>query len=154
LSPALIILRSDDAARVAELHANAAQDAWPVQDYRNLLKQTTSLAIGAIDEGTGTLSSFLVCQIAGDTADILMVATHPDFRRKGLARKLMHSLLKRAGERGIARLTLDVAADNRAAIALYESLEFVTDGQRLRYYRRGDDRIDAALMSRRVTRLP
>jgi len=154
LKPALILLRSDDAPRVAELHTAAAEDPWPVQDYRNLLKLESALAMAIVRESDDSLAAFLLCQIALDTADVLMVATHPEIRRKGYARALLQSLLKRLGERGTARLTLDVAATNTAAIALYQSMQFVRDGLRPKYYKAGDKRVDAVLMSRPVARLP
>lgn len=154
MSPAAVILRSDDAPRIAALHGRAAEDPWPVQDYRALLKQESTLALGVVDEASDSLKSFVLCQIAVDTADILMVATGPNARRKGHARALLRSLIKRLGERGIARMTLDVAADNTEAIALYEAMAFAIDGRRPKYYSRNGTRIDAVLMSRPVTGLP
>ena len=153
MSPALIVLRPDDAARIATLHAAAADDAWPVQDYRNMLSQSTNLSFGICDDTSDTLKAFVLTQIAVDTADLLMVATHPGHRRKGLARHLLRGLLKRLGERGIARLTLDVAADNAGAIALYHAMGFAEDGRRPNYYKRDAGRIDAVLMSRTITGL-
>lgn len=153
MSRAAIILKPDDAPRVASLHAAAAADAWPVEEYRTLLKQPTSFAMGVAEDPSDLLQSFLIAQIAMDTSDLLMIATAPDSRRQGLARFLLRSLLKRLGERGIERLTLDVAADNASAVALYESMRFVTDGKRPNYYRRPEGRVDAVLMSRPVAGL-
>ena len=154
MSPPLIVLRPDDAARVAALHAVSAHDPWPAHAYRSLLQQSTCLGLGICEETSDQLKAFLVCQMAVDTGDLLMVATHPDHRRKSLARTLIHALLKRLGERGAARLTLDVAADNERAIALYTSMGFAEDGRRPNYYTRGPSRMDAILMSRAVTGLP
>lgn len=153
MTPAFIIARADDAPRMATLHAAAAENAWPVHAYRDLLKLNTTLALAKVRESDETLTAFILCQIAVDTADILMVATHPEQRRKGLAHSLTQSLIKRLGERGIARLTLDVAANNAPAIALYKGLGFIIDGRRPKYYTQGQERIDALLMSRPVTGL-
>jgi ribosomal protein S18 acetylase RimI-like enzyme len=45
-------------------------------------------------------------------------------RGLGLGRALVERVLGRASERGCARVELDTNEDNRAAIALYESLDF------------------------------
>lgn len=150
----MIVLRPDDAPRIAALHDAASKSPWPVQDYRSMLKQNTSLGLGIVDDGDDSLNAFVICQFAVDTADLLMVATHPNARRRGFARTLLRALLKRLGERGMARLTLDVAADNAGAIALYKAMEFAEDGRRPNYYKSDTGRIDAVLMSRSITGLP
>ena len=154
MSPALIVLRPDDAPRIATLHNAATKDPWPVQDYRNMLSQSTHLGLGICDDTSDTLTAFVLSQIAVDTADLLMIATHPHYRRKGFARHLLRGLLSRLGERGIARLTLDVAADNGGAIALYHAMGFAEDGRRPNYYKRESWRVDAVLMSPAITGLP
>jgi ribosomal protein S18 acetylase RimI-like enzyme len=53
-----------------------------------------------------------------------VLAVDPGHRRRGIATRLLREVIEeaeRAGGRGVA---LDVVADNRAAIALYESLGF------------------------------
>lgn len=150
----LSVLRPDDAPRIAELHASAADDPWPVQDYRAMLSQSTCLSLGICDGTSGALNAFALTQIAVDSADLLIIATAPELRRNGLARALLRNLLNRFGERGLARFTLDVAEDNEGAIALYQSMGFAEDGRRPNYYRRAAGRIDAILMSRAITGLP
>ena len=150
----MIVLRPGDAIRIAALHHAATQDGWPAEDYQNMLSQSTYLGLGMCAEKEDVLTAFAICQIAVDTADLLMIATDPHFRRKGYARALLVSLLMRLGERGLARLTLDVAEDNIGAVALYRALGFATDGRRPNYYRRASGRVDAVLMSRRITGLP
>lgn len=55
---------------------------------------------------------------------IANVAVHPDYRRRGIARQLMHAALDLVAQRG-AFATLQVDADNLGARALYEQLGFV-----------------------------
>jgi ribosomal-protein-alanine N-acetyltransferase len=50
-----------------------------------------------------------------------------------------------AAQRGAARLLLEVSAANQAARALYESLGFIKQGQRRRYYADGADALILAL---------
>lgn len=54
-----------------------------------------------------------------------------DWRGRGLGRQLAEMVIRQAGRDGrIARLDLEVRADNLPAIRLYESLGFVTEGRR------------------------
>jgi ribosomal protein S18 acetylase RimI-like enzyme len=53
------------------------------------------------------------------------VATHPDYRRRGLARALTTRALEHARTHGAEVCTLDVRSDNAAAYNLYRSMGFV-----------------------------
>lgn len=52
------------------------------------------------------------------------VAVHPDYRRRGMARRLMQASLELAQQHHAGWLALQVEADNQAAIDLYTSLGF------------------------------
>lgn len=61
---------------------------------------------------------------------IANVAVHPDFRRKGIARKLTEVALTHARQRGVHAAWLQVREDNPAAIELYRSLGFIERSRR------------------------
>lgn len=143
----VIVLRPDDAGRAATLHMRSFDDPWSAVSIRGLLKDASILSLGL--EEDGRLVAFIMGQTVAGETDILTIATDPDRRRQGLARQLLGSFLKRLGERGIARVTLDVAEDNRPARALYGAHGFAEDGRRPRYYSAGRAvPVDAILMSR------
>ena len=52
----------------------------------------------------------------------------PDYRGKGLGRRLISEALRIAWERGFLRVELTVYADNPRAFALYEQVGFVKEG--------------------------
>lgn len=74
-----------------------------------------------------------------DELHITLVAVTPQRRRQGLGQRLLTALLAEAGRLGAERATLEVAATNSAALALYGRLGFTTAGRRRGYYRSGDD---------------
>ncbi len=74
-----------------------------------------------------------------DELHITLVAVDPAHRRRGLGRRVIEALLGRAEVLGAERATLEVAADNAAAVGLYGALGFQTAGRRCRYYRDGRD---------------
>lgn len=145
----ILVLRADDAGRMSQLHMRSFDDPWSAMSFRGMLLDRTILPLGI--ELDGDLAAFILAQIVAGEADILTVATAPEHRRKGLAAALLRALVNRLGERGIARLTLDVAEDNAAARALYKDHGFAEDGRRPRYYTSGRDvPVDAVLMSRKL----
>jgi len=55
---------------------------------------------------------------------IANVAVHPDYRRRGIARKLTEKAIRFSGERGSPSAWLHVRAENQPARGLYQSLGF------------------------------
>lgn len=76
--------------------------------------------------------------IAGE-AELLLIATAPKRRRKGVGAALLRAAIAEAAARRAARLHLEVRAGNEA-IALYRSHGFAQVGERRGYYRGQDGR--------------
>lgn len=81
-------------------------------------------------------------------ATVWGVFIEPRSRGRGLARLLLTSLLEGV-ERGVEQVLLTVSADNRAAIALYESLGFERYGVEPRALKTATGDADEVLMIRR-----
>ncbi|MCL4529434.1 MAG: GNAT family N-acetyltransferase [Chloroflexi bacterium] len=65
---------------------------------------------------------------------IANVATHPDFRRRGIGRALTERALQHARQKGAKEIWLHVRDDNPTAIKIYEDLGFVERTRRTTYY--------------------
>lgn len=91
------------------------------------------------------IAGHVIATLTADSAEILLIAVHPQFRRLGLARGLLKHVLEAWDDHGIAEGWLEVRADNTPAIRLYESVHFHVSGRRPRYYADGTD---ALLMTR------
>ena len=70
---------------------------------------------------------------------ILSIATHPDYRGKGIATQLLAHILEHARQVGCSLATLEVRRGNKPAIALYERAGFKTVHVRARYYQDDED---------------
>jgi ribosomal protein S18 acetylase RimI-like enzyme len=54
----------------------------------------------------------------------LGMGVHPDYRGRGLGRRLLSACIEKAWRKGLTRIELEARADNAAAISLYEKLGF------------------------------
>lgn len=93
----------------------------------------------------GVIAGYGGSQTVLDITNITNIAVSPEYRRRGIAAKLMRQLIKRCGEKGVSELTLEVRESNTPAIALYASFGFITVGRRRRYYTLPDE--DALIMT-------
>lgn len=72
---------------------------------------------------------------APDEWQITNVATHPDYRRRGVASALLLAAQNAAKKSGILQLSLEVRASNEEAASLYEHHGFVRVGVRRGFYK-------------------
>ena len=83
-----------------------------------------------------------------DEAHVATIATHPDWRRRGIGERILAHLLREAQRRQAVAVTLEVRVSNGAAQNLYRKYGFEEVGRRRGYYQ--DNREDALLLT--VTR--
>jgi len=65
---------------------------------------------------------------------IANVATHPEHRRKGIARFLTEQVMQQARQRGADELWLHVREDNPGAVRIYSDLGFVERARRITWH--------------------
>lgn len=120
-------------AQIARLEKQCFSDPWSENSVASELNNRLSLWLVALDGAT--VAGYIGSQSVGDEADMMNVAVHPDYRRRGIARELVMGLVAALGEKGVHSLALEVRASNAPAIALYEQLGFTQVGRRPNYYR-------------------
>lgn len=136
---------------LAALHARAFSTPapWSPADFAGLLADPLCFLLVEGDAG------FLLGRAVAGEAELLTIAVAPEARRRGLGRKLVARFLYQAQLRGAERAFLEVAADNAAAIGLYESAGFAPAGRRRSYYLTPEgQRIDALVMARELAAAP
>ena len=120
--------------QVAELEKICfGTEAWSERSVASELSNPLSLWLVAMEGDR--LAGYVGSQTVIDETDMMNVATHPDFRRKGVAEALVLELVALLREKGSHCLTLEVRASNDPAIGLYEKLGFQQVGRRKNYYR-------------------
>ena len=120
-------------AQVAELEKICFADPWSEKSIASELDHTWSLWLVALDDNN--VVGYIGSQTAVDETDVMNVAVHPDYRRRGIAERLIGILVAELKDRGSRALMLEVRSSNAPAIALYEKLGFSQVGRRKNYYR-------------------
>lgn len=100
---------------------------WPAIRVMQLLSPSLrDLVRGFVWEEDGQIGAVVIVQREGttNTWEIGIVGVLPEFRRRGLARKLLTRVLDDLRQRGAQRINLGVIEKNVPAYALYQSLGF------------------------------
>ena len=118
---------------LTELEEKCFGDPWTEKMFIDSLSSKYTQAIGAFCEDR--LVGYIMWIFAGDCFEILNVATDPDMRRCGIARRTITLLSGYAKECGMENILLEVRESNTPARTLYESLGFKAVGVRKNYYK-------------------
>ena len=134
----------DDAAVIAALETVCFDgDAW---SYPLVVSELTGVHREALVAVSGSeVVGYAVTMAAGDVVELLRIAVHPAWRRRGTARSLLQAVLDRAAGSDAERMLLEVRVGNAAARAFYEAAGFTEIARRPRYYRDGADALVLAL---------
>jgi ribosomal-protein-alanine N-acetyltransferase len=133
---------------MAALHARTftTPPPWTATAFRSLLDTPGTFA-------TGDPEGFALGRVVLDEAELLTLAVAPASRRKGIGRDRLAAFETRARDMGATEAHLEVAADNAAAIALYEAAGYARSGLRRAYYDAPDGtRVDALLYRKTLER--
>ena len=135
------LITKDDLVQIAEIERLSFSEPWSEASLELLLNDG-NFGVAAICDRRA------VAYVGGISAppegEIANVATHPDYRRRGLADAVIEALMEEARRRGIDALYLEVRRSNTAARALYEKQGFEVIGERRGFY--SNPKEDALLM--------
>ncbi len=115
------------------------EKAWTAETFAKLLSDPAVILAGIPE-------SFVLGRVVADEAEVLTLATAPQYQRKGLASKALSTFNERASAAGAKSVFLEVADDNDAAKNLYTGAGFDCVGERKNYYRRRDKPAVTALI--------
>jgi ribosomal-protein-alanine N-acetyltransferase len=138
---------AEDAETLEAVHAKAFDAGWTAADIARLMQILGGFALIAEDEAEPV--GFILARVVADDAEILTLAVAPQARRRGVASGLVEAAVLEGDRRRARVMFLEVAADNAAALALYERLGFARAGLRRAYYARpGGPAVDAFVLRR------
>lgn len=153
MSAAEFVIRPMTLADVFEVFALDSMSfslPWPERSYRYEVQENQNSRPWVVEDTSvspARIAAMLVVWIVLDEAHVATLAVHPNYRRRGLAQRLLAHGLLSAEKEGAALSYLEVRQSNLGAQALYQRFGFVVDGVRPHYY--VDNGEDAILMSLR-----
>lgn len=129
-------------AAVAALEKTCFSDPWSENSIASELKNPLSLWLVALADSK--VVGYVGSQSVMGESDMMNVAVDPDYRRMGIAYRLIETLISALAEKDNHSLALEVRASNTPAIALYGKMGFTEVGRRRNYYR--NPREDALIL--------
>lgn len=135
-------MNAGQVAQIADLEKICFSDPWSENSIASELEN--KLAHWLVAQEGEMVAGYIGSQTVLGETDMMNVAVHPDFRRRGIAEALVKRLVEDLKAMESHCLTLEVRATNAPAIALYEKLGFSQIGRRKNYYR--NPREDALIL--------
>jgi len=116
-----------------------------LEELRNPLAHSF---IYRVDEAQGPLLAGFICfKNIGEESELLNIAVHPLYRRKGIGRKLMQFYMELGRAKQIKTFYLEVHVSNPSAIRLYQEFSYQPVGMRKKFYQ---GKFDALMMVKRA----
>lgn len=137
------LMKARDISGVFSADQQCFKRNWTLDAYECEFKNM--LAHYIIAEENGEIIGFGGFWAVIDEAQITNIGVLEKYRGLGIGRALLHEMTALAAEKGCVSMTLEVRADNQAAIGLYEANGFKKAGLRPKYY---DNEIDGIIMWR------
>ena len=128
--------------QVAELERLCFADPWSEKSIASELDNRLAFWLVAIDEDR--VVGYVGSQTVLGETDMMNIAIHPDYRKRGVATMLIEDLILHLTQQGSHSLMLEVRSSNEPAKSLYSKMGFETVGIRRNYYR--NPREDAMIL--------
>ena len=139
----IIPMTDEHVPLVGRLESITFYDAWSESAIRGSL--TADHCFCAFSD-SGELVGYVMASSIFEDGEILRIAVHPLFKKKGLASLLLKTLFQKCKTLGVQDWFLEVRAGNIAAISLYKKLGFIPLGRRRNYYSTPNGKEDALTM--------
>ena len=120
--------------RVAEISKKYLPEAWSYAAICDVLKYDNNIYYVAKDTNTDIVVGFAGILIVADEAELLNIAVSSDYRRNGIAKRLLEHLIAVARKQGAYRMLLEVRSSNEGAKVLYNQIGFSELAIRKNYY--------------------
>ena len=131
--------------QVCVLEEEAFSMPWHRESFLEMIANENACYLVALI-GEEVVASCGIRQIVGE-GEITNVVTKSTMRGKGIAEKMLRTLLEEGAKMGAKEFTLEVRVSNAPAIHLYEKLGFVSEGVRKNFYEEPTE--DALIMWKR-----
>ncbi len=132
-----------DISSIAAAEEKIFSDPWNERSVSDMICKDGGMCYCATDDDGRLLAYVIGMQITPE-GEIYRIATLPEYRRRGIAYRLLDYAVKTERGRGLENLFLEVREKNDAARNLYRAYGFREIGKRRGYYKDPPD--DAIIM--------
>ncbi len=122
-------IRPEDASKLAELDKLCFSVPWSEKSFAE--ESQNPIATYFVAREDGQVIGYGGFWTTIGEAQITNIAVHPNFRKKGVASKILEEILESAA---CESFVLEVRKSNTAAISLYEKYGFLQVGERKNFY--------------------
>ncbi len=100
-----------------------------------LMRDANTVALVATEaSAAASIAGFAVMQFGDERAHLVLLCVQATQQRRGIGRRLLAWLTLSAQVAGIAKIQLELRADNQQALAFYRQQGYVEDGLIAGYY--------------------
>lgn len=138
-------MREADLERVLQIEHESYSTPWPESSFRGLLRRSDATLLVA--DTNATVAGYAVSWAVLDQGELGNIAVAPEYRRRGIARVLIETVIDDMKDRGVRELFLEVRVSNVPAQTLYDQYGFEVIGRRRNYY---ENPVEDALVMRRM----
>ena len=138
-------LEKQDIEEISRIEAESFSMPWSARDFEEMIETDYAYYYVAILDGK-PVGCVGMRNILGE-GQITNVVVDKSYRNRKIARSILEYMMKKTSEIGVYSYTLEVRPSNSAAIHLYESLGFVSEGLRKNFYENPTE--DAMIMWKR-----
>lgn len=110
------------------------RDAWSINNLRSEFDNDFSHFF--CDTAEGKIVGYVCVRILCEEAQICNIAVLPQYRRQGIATRLLQTVAEFSQIQGCERCELEVNTANVEAVALYKKCGYAVEGLRKDFYRR------------------
>ncbi len=136
------LAEAHDLQVMVDIHQQSFVEGWSPESLSSTLSVPGAAAL--IVELAGVAYGFVQFQWVAGEAEINTICVSPNYRRQHFGRDLITGLLTHLKTMQTTKVFLEVAADNKAALSLYQHFGFETFGRRKNYYANGQDAVTMA----------
>ena len=126
-------LRRRDLRKLMPIESAVFPEPWSPEVFNSELALRKGRLYRAVWDGN-EMAGYIGFLIVDDEAHMTTIATAPAYQRNGVAIAMIVDALRTLRARGVRHISLEVAANNRPAQALYRRFGFAPVSVRKNYY--------------------
>ncbi len=113
-------------------------DFWNYNILKNEIKNENAIYVVAKKRSNNEIVGFAGITAILDVAELNNIVVKKSYRRNGISKLLLNSLIEEAKKNNCKQINLEVFEKNITAINLYKKFDFIQVGMRNNYYNSGN----------------